>query len=73
MRMMIRIEGRYYYDIGLRGPNERNQKFSRRFGELQPKYLEDFIELYGTNKIEIISYGKLREKKQEIDELLNSS
>ena len=70
MRMTIKIESKYYYDIGLRGNDYYTSKFTRTFGEDHPKYLEDFIEFYGKKKIRIISYGSLKENKKMIDKML---
>jgi len=69
MRLHIRINNNNYYDIGLRN-GCKTDKLTRRFGEYQPKYLEDFIEKYNKKKINIISYGDLFSEKEAIDKLL---
>ena len=69
MRLHIRVGNEHYYDIGLRNKAE-DSELTQRFGEWQPKYLEDFINRYGKKRIEILSYGDLIEKRNDIDKLL---
>jgi len=69
MRLHLRIENNDYYDIGLRGI-ATTTKWTRRFGEDQPQYLEDFIKVFGKEKIKIISYGSLEGDKEKILKLL---
>ena len=71
MRLTIRVNGRIYYDIGLR----RNSNLSEKVyisGGYRPRYLEDFIKFYGKEDIEIVSYGKLKSEKEYIDRLLSN-
>ena len=73
MRLTIFVKGKgFYYDVGLRNING-NQKLSKivwRAGEKQPRFLEDFIEKYGKDKINIISYGSLKKHIKYIREIL---
>jgi len=70
MRLHIRVNDIDYYDIGLRGGCTTDE-YTMRFGELQPKYLEDFIKRYGQKRIRIITYGSLINKRDEIDKMLS--
>lgn len=70
MRLMIEAKGQYFYDIGLRKDHKKLNRYIRRFGELQPRFLEDFIKMYGKGNIKIISYGKLDNEREYIDSLL---
>ena len=69
-RLHILVKGKHFYDIGLRKGNNILSKRVYRYGLLYPRYLEDFIEIYGKNKIKIIGYGKLEYEKEYINELL---
>jgi hypothetical protein len=69
MRLTIRVKGKFYYDIGLRGSSTLSKKH-RVFGEMQPRYLEDFIEKYGKKNIKIISYGDLNNRKDDIKRIM---
>ncbi len=68
-RLHIVVEGIHYYDIGIRGVQQSSRQ-CERFGELQPKFLEDFIHYYGKKKIRILSYGKLANDFDKINDLL---
>jgi len=70
IRLVLKVEGKYYYDIGLRGSDNRTSRFVKRYGYDEPKYLEDFIHLFGKNKIRIVSYGKLKNRMDEINKML---
>ena len=70
MRLHLRVINKNYYDIGLRKGNEILSKTTERFGETQPRYLEDFIEAYGKGKIVVIDYGSLFYEKEYIDGIL---
>ena len=70
MRITIRVNNKYYYDVGLRGNFNSTPRLTRSFGEVHPKFLEDFIYYNGKKKIKIISYGSLKEKKEMIDKML---
>lgn len=74
MRLVIRVkEGRdfyYSYDVGLRRTDNHSSKTIERHGEKQPRYFEDFIERYGKDNIQIISYGKLNNETDYINKLL---
>lgn len=70
MRMTLRVQKKFYYDIGLRGNDTYSKKLARTFGEDHPKYLEDFIEFHGKHNITVISYGDLTNKKDLIDKML---
>ena len=69
MRLAIKINGKVYSDIGIRGNSTLSEKVYIS-GEYRPRFLEDFIKLYGKKNIKIISYGKLKERRDEIDKLL---
>ena len=73
LRLKIRVNEngriRYYYDIGLRG----NSKLSKRVydrGVYRPRYLEDFIEAYGAENVQILSFGKYWKIRDKILALL---
>ena len=68
--MTIRVGKTFYYDIGLRDGDTILPKIVRTFNEDHPRFLEDFIEFYGKGKIRIISYGDLKDRQEEIDNLL---
>ena len=70
MRMTLRVNGKYYYDIGLRGKHNHTSIITRSFGEDHPKFLEDFIKLCGKKQITIISYGDLVNQRHMIKKLL---
>jgi hypothetical protein len=65
MRLIIKADKQYFYDIGLRNKSKLS-KFTSSFGEYHPRYLEDFIERYGKHNIKIVSFGKLKEEKDTI-------
>lgn len=69
MRMTIRVENKFFYDIGLRSKYDNTSKITRTFNEDHPKYLQDFIEFYGKENVHIISYGDLKNKREEIKEM----
>ena len=70
LRIQLQINNKFYYDIGLRKDNYQLSKTVMKFGEKQPRFLEDFIEKYGKNKIKILDYGKLIDDKKYIDNIL---
>jgi hypothetical protein len=70
MRLIIKVGKNYYYDIGLRSKHDKTGKITRSFGEDHPKFLQDFIEFYKKDRIQIISYGSLKEKEDEINKLI---
>lgn len=43
---------------------------SEQFGEVCPRYLEDFVEMYGKSGITIMSYGKLHDEAEYINNLV---
>ena len=67
---MIRVNGNFYYDVGLRRGNDILSKYHIMFSERQPRYLEDFIEINGKNNVKIISYGSLLNESDYIDGIL---
>lgn len=75
MRLVLSIKkGRdlyYSYDVGLRRNDNHSSKTIERHGEIQPRYLEDFIDKYGKNNIKIVSYGKLYDETDYINKLIN--
>jgi len=70
MRLEIVAKGRFYYDIGLRKRNNNLSKYVRRFDGRSPRYLEDFIEVYGKSNVRVLDYGTLIHEKEYIINLL---
>ena len=70
MRMFILVRGKFYYDIGLRREDTLLSKEHFQFGEKCPRFLEDFIDVYGNEVVKVLDYGSLSEDKEYIDELL---
>lgn len=69
MRLWILADNKFYYDIGLRKDDTKLSKTQELFGEMCPRFLEDFIEKYGKKKIKVLDYGTI-EDTEYIDELL---
>ncbi len=63
------VKNKFYYDIGLRKGDKKLSKMSHQLGHDCPRYLEDFIDVYGANNIKILTYGKLWEEKDYINNL----
>lgn len=70
LRLFIMVNDKFYYDIGLRKDNYTLSKTTERFGELSPRYLEDFIEKFDRKNVHILDYGCLDTEKEYIDKLL---
>jgi len=71
MRLVIEIKGKFYYDIGLRGRDTISPKTIERCNDIEPRFLEDFIDKYGKDKINIISYGTYSDEIESINQLLD--
>lgn len=73
LRLKIKVNEygrtRYYYDIGLRGDSKLS-KWVDDCGRRRPRYLEDFIEVYGAENVQILSWGKYRRMKDKILEVI---
>ena len=69
LRLKIKVvengQVRYYYDVGLRGCSNLS-KWVDDCGRRRPRYLEDFIEVYGINNVQILSWGKYWRRKEQI-------
>jgi hypothetical protein len=70
MRLQLRVNNKFYYDIGLRKGLPYLSKTHEQFGIKCPRFLEDFIEEYGKNNIKVIAYGSLKNEKDYINGLL---
>jgi len=70
LRLHIIVKDKHYYDVGLRKGNLLLSKYILQGSEKIPRFLEDFIDVYGTKEIIVIDYGKLIDDKKYIDELL---
>ena len=69
-RLCLMVNDKFYYDIGLRKGDRLLSKFVYRFSEKQPRFLEDFIEVFGKANVNIIGYGSLVKEKDYIDILI---
>ena len=75
MRLWIEVDGKHYYDVGLRyfDGNDNLGKWVWRFGERAPRFLEDFIEAYPKSRIIIRGFGDIGRnyiKRQYVEELV---
>lgn len=75
IRLIIKAGDHFYYDIGVRCIEDPHNVLSKinnhkQFGEHHPRYLEDFIEFYGKKNVEVMSYGKLKDNADMIQEIL---
>ena len=75
LRLKIKVNEygkiRYYYDIGLRGKSKLS-KWVDDCGRKRPRYLEDFIEIYGADNVQILSWGKCWRMKDKILSVMNN-
>ena len=65
LKIFVIPEGKFYYDIGLR----EGDAILSKFIDGHPRFLEDFIDVYGKENVVVIDYGKLKHKKAYIDSL----
>lgn len=51
----------FYYDVGLRhrDGNDNLKNTMYRWGKPAPRFLEDFIEMYGAENIDIVEEGSM--------------
>ena len=71
LRLMIKVNDKFYYDIGLRRDNKNLSRTFTTMGEEHPRFLEDFIRVYGSKKIQIIDYGKIAFDEQSMKHIEN--
>ena len=72
----------FYYDVGLRGNQDAtvnhelgNSGLSKtvyRWGKPVPRFLEDFVEVYGANNIRIKEYGTMSQYKSYINKVMEN-
>lgn len=68
------IKTLFRYDIGVRAIDDRFNrldKYIKRLGKDEPRFLEDWIEEFGRDNVKVISWGKYKYLRSDKFEELN--